>query len=75
MPSPLKPASVLGRIIHSIGFEVSLTLTSLPIYTWWLNIGLLDALMADIVVTTFVVGYTYLFTLAYDKIFPVTEPS
>nr|WP_325253626.1 PACE efflux transporter [Amylibacter sp.] len=63
--------SHFGRVLHALGFEASLTLTSLPIYVWWLQITVLEALMADIVITTFVVGYTYVFTLAYDKIFPL----
>lgn len=66
--------SHLGRILHAVGFEVSLTFTSLPIYMLWLKIGALEALAADIVVTTFVVGYTYVFTLAYDKAFPLVRP-
>ncbi len=60
-----------GRILHAFGFEISLTVTSLPIYIWWLSIGLLDALVTDIVVTSFVVAYTYVFTLAYDSFFPL----
>lgn len=60
-----------GRILHAIGFEVTLTLTSLPLYMWWLDVGLIDALVTDIVVTSFVVFYTYVFTLGYDRVFPV----
>jgi len=68
--------SHVGRIFHAFGFEISLTVTSLPIYVWWLDIGLLDALITDIVVTSLVVAYTYAFTLAYDKIFPLEhQPS
>lgn len=63
-----------GRILHAIGFEASLTLTSLPIYMLWLKIGVVEALAADVVVTTFVVAYTYVFTLAYDKAFPIVRP-
>lgn len=63
--------SHFGRILHAIGFETSLVLTSLPIYAWWLGIGLLEALMTDLVVTSFVVAYTYVFTLAYDRLFPL----
>lgn len=67
--------SHVGRILHAIGFEVSLVITSLPIYAWWLGIGLLEALMTDIVVTSFVVAYTYFFTLAYDRLFPLETKS
>lgn len=65
--------STVGRILHAVGFEVTLLITSLPIYTWWLNITLLEAFMADLVVTSFVVLYTYLFTLGYDRVFPVIQ--
>lgn len=63
--------SHFGRILHAIGFEASLVVTSLPIYAWWLSIGLLEALITDITVTSFVVVYTYVFTLAYDRLFPL----
>ncbi|NQV98428.1 MAG: PACE efflux transporter [Rhodospirillales bacterium] len=62
-----------GRILHAVGFELTLLITSLPIFIWWLNISLLEALMADLVVTSFVVLYTYLFTLSYDRLFPVVQ--
>ena len=65
--------STLGRALHAIGFELSLVTTSLPIYLWWLNLTLLEAVMMDAVVTTFVVVYTYIFTLAYDRLFPVSR--
>ena len=63
--------STIGRIVHAVGFELSLVITSLPIYVWWLNLTVLEALMTDLVVTSFVVVYTYLFTLGYDRLFPV----
>lgn len=63
--------SPLGRLLHAAGFEATLLLTSLPVYIWWLNLGLLQALAADLTVTSFVVVYTYGFTLAYDRLFPV----
>ncbi|MEM7636652.1 MAG: PACE efflux transporter [Pseudomonadota bacterium] len=63
--------STIGRILHAVGFELSLLITSLPIYVWWLNLSVLEALMTDLVVTSFVVVYTYLFTLGYDRLFPV----
>lgn len=63
--------SRIGRLVHAFGFEVSLTLTSLPIYVWWLQISILNALAADVVVTSFVVAYTYVFTLIYDRMYPL----
>lgn len=63
--------STLGRLLHAVGFELGLVLTSVPLYVWWLQITVLDAFLADLAVTTFIVGYTYVFTLAYDKAFPL----
>lgn len=66
--------SPVGRILHAVGFELSLTVTSLPIYMYLLKLGLVEALLTDITVTSFVVAYTWAFTLAYDKTFPLRRP-
>lgn len=66
--------SHIGRILHAIGFEASLIATSLPFYMLWLKINFLEALATNLVVTTFVVTYTYVFTLIYDRVFPLTRP-
>lgn len=63
--------SQLGRIVHALGFEASLTLTSLPLYVFWLGLGVAEALAADVVVTSVVVAWTYVYTLAYDRAFPL----
>lgn len=64
----------LGRILHAAGFEITLLITSMPIYMWWLGLSLKQAFLTDLVVTSFVVLYTYFFTLAYDRMFPVLQP-
>lgn len=61
----------LLRVLHAAGFELSLVTTSLPILCWWLQLSVLQALTIDLAVTSFVVAYTYVFTLAYDRLFPV----
>lgn len=63
--------STMGRILHAVGFEMSLLITSIPIYMWWFDFSMLQAISTDIVVTTFVVGYTCVFSLVYDRKFPV----
>ena len=66
--------SYLGRLLHALGFEVTLTITSLPIYAYWLGVTWMEALAMDIFVTSFVVAFTYVYTLAYDRIYPVASP-
>ena len=59
------------RILHAVGFETTLLITTLPFLMWFLDLTILQALLTDITVATFVVGYTYCFTLVYDRLFPV----
>lgn len=67
--------SAKARLLHAFGFELTLTLTSLPIVMWWLQIGLLKALAMDAVIMAFIVLYTFVFTWVYDRIFPVAQPA
>ncbi|MEM7170554.1 MAG: PACE efflux transporter [Pseudomonadota bacterium] len=70
VPTERRP---LGRVLHAVGFECSLVLTSLPIVIWWLGLTLLEALIMDAVVTSLVVVYTILFGWCYDRYFPVVQ--
>ena len=65
--------SVLGRVMHAVGFEVFLVLTSLPIVIWWLGLTLWQALLTDVVATSFVVVYTFFFTWGYDLLYPIRQ--
>ncbi len=65
--------SLKGRIVHALGFELVLICTSLPIIVWWLQLGWLEALIADLMIVAIVVLYTLVFTRAYDHLFPVIQ--
>ena len=65
--------SFVGRIIHAVGFELGLVMTSLPIVMWWLSLSLLQALIMDVAVTSIVVVYTFIFSYSYDWLFPVPQ--
>ena len=64
----------LGRAVHAIGFELILTMTSLPIMMWWLGLSFWQALLLDLGIMSAVVAYTFVFTLIYDRYFPVRQP-
>jgi uncharacterized membrane protein len=66
--------TLLGRAIHAVGFETILLLTSLPIMMWWLGMSLWETVLLDLGMMSFVVVYTFFFTLLYDKCFPVLQP-
>ncbi len=63
------------RIVHALGFEGTLVVCSLPLVMWWLDFSFWQALVFDVGAMAAVVVYTYFFTLAYDRIFPVEQPS
>lgn len=64
---------ISGRILHAVGFEAGLVITSLPIVMWWLGFTLLEALLMDVIVTSCVVVYTFVFTWTYDLFYPVEQ--
>lgn len=65
--------SFFGRIVHAAGFEFTLVLTSIPLVMWWLELTLFKAVLMDIVVSSIVVLYTFMFTYCYDWFFPVAQ--
>ncbi len=65
--------SVAGRILHAVSFEAVLIITSLPIVMWWLNFSFWQAFLMDMVLIGLVLIYTFVFTLIYDRVFPVSQ--
>lgn len=63
-----------GRIVHALGFEFILVLVSLPVIMWWMKWSLWRALVFDVAAMAAIVVYTYFFTLAYDRLFPIGQP-
>jgi len=57
------------RAAHAIGFEGGLVLVLVPLFAWWLDISLWEALMLDIGLLLFFMAYTYIFSLAFDRVF------
>lgn len=57
------------RAAHAIGFEGGLIVLLVPLFAWWLNISLWDALLLDIGLLMFFMVYTYFFSLTFDRVF------
>ncbi len=66
---------LLGRVIHAMGLEVTLTATSLPLIVWWLDVTFMQALVVDMVMIFAVMAYTLVFNWGYDRVFPVAQPA
>lgn len=65
----IKGRSLQRRIAHGLGFEGGLALILLPVMAWWLEVSLLQALVADLGLLLFFFVYTVGFTWVFDRIF------
>lgn len=57
------------RVAHAVGFEGGLALILVPLVAWWMQIGLLAALVLDLGLLAFFLVYTFVFNFAFDRIF------
>ena len=61
------------RAVHGIGFKIGLGLIVVPVMAWWLNIGLWEALLADVGIMVFFLVYAVVFTWYTDRVFGPPE--
>lgn len=70
---PVRGRSMRRRVAHAVGFEVGLLLWLVPLIAWWLEVSLWHALVMDIGLALFFLGYTFTFTWAFDKVFGLPQ--
>jgi uncharacterized membrane protein len=61
------------RVLHAIGFEFGLLLMLAPLIALWLGVGLWQAVMLDLSFAAFYLVYAFVFTWAWDRLFPPAE--
>ena len=61
------------RVAHAVLFELGLLMIMLPLVAWYLQISIWQALVMDIALALFYMGYAFVFNWAYDRVFPLTE--
>lgn len=69
----VKGRSVARRMVHGVGFEGGLTLILPPLMAYWLDVSLLEALVADVGLLAFFFVYTVAFTWVFDKLFGLPQ--
>lgn len=57
------------RVAHAVGFEGGLALILVPLVAWWMAIGVVEALVLDLGLLAFFLVYTFVFNLAFDRLF------
>ncbi|AUU09070.1 hypothetical protein MC51_007475 [Serratia marcescens] len=57
------------RILHAVGFQLTLVVYLIPLIAWWMGITLWQALLLDMTLIVIIPCYTFLFNWAFDKLF------
>lgn len=65
--------SVRRRIVHALGFEGGLAAILVPVFAWWLGVGLWEALLFDAALLVFFLIYTFVFNWGFDRVFGLPE--
>lgn len=61
------------RLLHALGFESGLLILGVPVIAYFLEISLLEAIIADIGFTVVIMVYTFIFQWAFDRLFGEPE--
>lgn len=64
-----KGRGFLRRAAHALGFEIGLVVMLVPTFAWVLDVSLWEALLYNLGMIAFFLAYTFLFNLAFDKLF------
>lgn len=61
------------RLAHGIGFEGGLVFILIPVMSFWLNVSILTAFLANLGLLAFFFVYAIAFTWAFDQVFGLPE--
>jgi len=61
--------TLLRRACHAIGFEIPLLIGFVLLFSWWFEIGYLQALFMDFALFAFFLVFTFLYTWGFDLLF------
>nr|WP_145545519.1 PACE efflux transporter [Variovorax boronicumulans] len=61
--------SLQRRIAHALGFEGGLAFILVPVFAWYLGVGLWEAFLYDAALLLFFLVYTFVFNWGFDRVF------
>lgn len=61
-------AGASWRIGHAVAYELTLFLFTVPLAMWWLDIGIMKAVLLDMGLVLFFIPYTSLYHWGYDVV-------
>ena len=65
----VKGRNVVRRVVHAIGFQLTLVVYLIPLIAWWLGISLWEAFVVDLAFIILIPCYTFLFNWLFDRVF------
>jgi len=65
--------TLLRRVLHAVGFQLTLLLYLIPLIAWWMGITLEQALLLDAALIAIIPCYTFAFNWTFDVIFGAPE--
>ncbi len=68
---PSRTRTVKRRILHAVGFQLTLVVFLIPLIAWWMGITLLQAFLLDMALIVIIPCYTFIYNWAFDKLFGV----
>ncbi|MDR0261545.1 MAG: PACE efflux transporter [Comamonas sp.] len=70
---PTRGRGLGRRIAHALGMEGGLVFMLVPLFAWWFNVSLWDALVMDIGLLLFFLVYTFVFNWSFDRLFGLPQ--
>lgn len=65
--------TVWRRMAHAVGFEGGLVVLIVPMIAWWLDVSWWEALVMDLGLVVFFLGYTFCFNWLFDHVMGLPE--
>ncbi|WP_186262718.1 PACE efflux transporter [Burkholderia gladioli] len=59
------------RVLHAVGFQLTLILFLIPLIAWWMVISLAQAFLLDLALIVLIPCYTFAFNWLFDLVFGV----
>lgn len=57
------------RLLHAVGFQLTLVVYLIPLIAWWMNVSLVQAFLLDAALIVIIPCYTFVYNWIFDKLF------
>ena len=61
--------TVRRRVLHAVGFQLTLVVYLIPLIAWWMNVSLVQAFLLDAALIVIIPCYTFVYNWIFDKLF------